>query len=88
VGDLSKEMSLNYRFLFIQNIIGGLLQMKHKKKLENQEKYSDLILVDLLHPDWKHFFTRYRTDLVGFIIFVILMVMIMVGTYFLKNIGS
>jgi hypothetical protein len=53
-----------------------------------REGYSDLILVDLLHLDWKHFFKRYKIDFFGFALFFALMVLVMVGTYLLKNIGS
>lgn len=62
--------------------------MKDIQESEKNKKYSDLILVDLLHLDWKHLFSRYRTDIVGFIIFCILMVMIVVGTTLLIRIGS
>ena len=50
--------------------------------------YSDLILVDLLHLDWKNFFKRYRVDFFGFIIFLLLMMLVIVGTYLIKNIGA
>ena len=62
--------------------------MKDYQESKKNGKYSDLLLVDLLHLDWKHLFTRYRTDIVGFIIFCILMLMIVVGTTFLIRIGS
>ncbi|UCH62072.1 MAG: hypothetical protein JSU77_09710 [Fidelibacterota bacterium] len=51
-------------------------------------QYSDLILVDLLHLDWKNFFKRYRVDFFGFIIFLLLMMLVIVGTYLIKNIGA
>ena len=34
-------------------------------KETGDEEYSDLLLVDLLHPDWKNFFRRYRVDFWG-----------------------
>lgn len=58
---------------------------------DNQEKkpeYSDLILVDLLHLDWRNLFRRYRTDLIGFLVFLALMLLIIAITYWLKSIGS
>ena len=62
--------------------------MKQTQESKNDKKYSDLLLVDLLHLDWRHLFTRYRTDIVGFLVFSILMVMIVVGTYLLIRVGS
>jgi|GEM_PF-5991427 len=62
--------------------------MKDVQESEKNKQYSDLVLVDLLHLDWKHLFSRYRTDIVGFIIFCILMLMIVVGTTLLIRIGS
>lgn len=32
-----------------------------------KEKYSGLLLVDILHPDGKNFFRRYAVDIIGFI---------------------
>jgi hypothetical protein len=55
---------------------------------KTEREYSDLILVDLLHLDWKHFFKRYRTDFFGFLVFLILMLLVMLGTYLLKGIGA
>jgi len=58
-------------------------------KVKSQDRqYSDLLLVDLLHLDWKKLFSRYRTDIFGFLLFLILMMLIIIGTYFLKNLGS
>jgi hypothetical protein len=59
--------------------------MKNKTK---SRQYSDLLLVDLLNLDWKNLFSRYRTDILGFFLFSILMLLIIIGTFFLKNIGS
>jgi len=59
--------------------------MKQKRK---NRQYSDLLLVDLLHLDWKNLFSRYRIDIIGFLLFFILMILIIIGTYFLKNLGS
>jgi hypothetical protein len=58
------------------------------KTRKSKREYSDLILVDLLHLDWKHFFKRYRTDFFGFLVFLILMMLVMLGTYLLKGIGA
>ena len=58
------------------------------KKKPERRQYSDLLLVDLLHLDWKNLFSRYRTDILGFLLFLILMMLIIVGTYFLKNLGT
>ncbi len=62
--------------------------MKNTENDSGEQKYSDLILVDLLHLDWRHLFTRYRTDLIGFFVFLALMILIIVVTYFLKEMGS
>ncbi|UCD38718.1 MAG: hypothetical protein JSW54_04355 [Fidelibacterota bacterium] len=62
--------------------------MARKKTQDSEIEYSDLILVDLLHLDWKHFFRRYKTDFFGFIIFFILMLLVILGTYILKNVGA
>ncbi|UCH10004.1 MAG: hypothetical protein JSU61_12485 [Fidelibacterota bacterium] len=61
---------------------------QHSKERADQEKYTDLLLVDLLHLDWKHFFKRYKVDFFGFLVFYILMGLVMVGTYLLKEIGN
>lgn len=55
---------------------------------EKEPEYSDLILVDLLHLDWRNLFRRYRTDLIGFLVFLALMLLIIAITYWLKSIGS
>jgi hypothetical protein len=51
-------------------------------------KYGDFLLVDILHPDFRHFLSRYRTDLLGFIIVSALIAFIIVGTKWLAMIGS
>lgn len=55
---------------------------------EQDPKYGDFLLVDILHPDWRHFFTRYRTDLVGFVAISAIVALIIVGTKWLAMIGS
>ncbi len=62
--------------------------MKSRGTKKRAVPYSDLILVDLLHLDWKNFFRRYRVDFFGFIIFLLLMMLVIVGTYLIKNIGA
>lgn len=62
--------------------------MRSKGAKKRAVQYSDLILVDLLHLDWKNFFKRYRVDFFGFIIFLLLMMLVIVGTYLIKNIGA
>jgi len=62
--------------------------MRSKGAKKRAVPYSDLILVDLLHLDWKNFFKRYRVDFFGFIIFLLLMMLVIVGTYLIKNIGA
>jgi hypothetical protein len=58
------------------------------KTSKSKREYSDLILVDLLHLDWKHFFKRYRVDFFGFLLFLSLMMLVILGTYLLKGIGG
>ena len=56
---------------------------------EPQEpRYGDFLLIDLLRPDFRHFFTRYRTDLIGFVIISAIIALIIVGTKWLAMIGS
>ncbi len=62
--------------------------MRSKGAKKRAVPYSDLILVDLLHLDWKNFFKRYRVDFFGFIIFLLLMMLVIVGTYLIKSIGA
>ncbi len=51
-------------------------------------EYGDLLIVDILRPDWRHFFSRYRTDLLGFVIVAAIIVFIVVGTKRLAMIGA
>ncbi len=56
---------------------------------EPQEpKYGDFLLVDILRPDWRHFFTRYRTDLIGFVVISAIVAFIIVATKWLAMIGA
>jgi hypothetical protein len=57
------------------------------KKTENND-YGDLLLVDLLRPDWKHFFARYRVDFWGFVIISGIVAFIIFGTKWLAMIGA
>ncbi len=51
-------------------------------------EFGDLLLVDLLHPDWRNFFTRYRTDLGGFAVVSLICIFIVVATRWLAMIGA
>ena len=51
-------------------------------------KHTDLLLLDLLHPDWKNFFSRYKVDLVGFCAAWVFVVIIFGITIILTRIGS
>jgi len=51
-------------------------------------EYGDLLLVDILRPDWRNFFSRYRTDLAGFAVVTIIIVFIIVATKWLAMIGA
>jgi hypothetical protein len=53
-----------------------------------EPRYGDFLLVDLLRPDFRHFFTRYRTDLIGFVVISAIIALIIVGTKWLAMIGS
>jgi hypothetical protein len=55
---------------------------------EQEPEHGDLLLVDLLRPDFKHFFSRYRTDLIGFAVVSVIVVFIIVGTKWLAMIGA
>jgi len=55
---------------------------------DSDRKYTDLILVDLLHLDYRHFFTRYRVDLLGFIAALALALLIVFGTWLISRIGA
>jgi len=51
-------------------------------------EYGDLLLVDLLHPDWRNFLTRYRTDLAGFAVVSLICLFIVAATRWLAMIGA
>jgi hypothetical protein len=54
----------------------------------SSSKFTDLLLLDLLHPDWKNFFSRYKIDLLGFL-FAWLFVAFIFGTVIiLARIGA
>lgn len=53
-----------------------------------EPEYGDLLLVDLLKPDFRHFFSRYRTDIVGFVIVAVIIVFIIFATKWLAMIGA
>ena len=55
---------------------------------EQEPKYGDFLLVDILHPDFRHFFSRYRTDLIGFLVIAGLVVFIIYATKWLAMIGA
>ncbi len=51
-------------------------------------EYGDFLIVDLLHPDWRHFFTRYRTDVIGFTVITAIVLFIILATKWLAMIGA
>ena len=53
-----------------------------------EPEHGDMLLVDLLRPDFKHFFSRYRTDLIGFAILIAIVVFIIFATKWLAMIGA
>ncbi len=57
----------------------------------NDEKrdteYTGLILVDLLHLDWRNL-SRYKVDLLGFFGALALALLIVFVTWFVANIGA
>ena len=53
-----------------------------------ESKYSDLLLLDLLHPDWKNFYSRYKIDILGFLGAWIFVAFIFGITIILARIGS
>ena len=57
-------------------------------KNETEPEYGDFLLVDLLHPDWKHFFSRYRVDLIGITVVAAICGFIILATKWLAMIGS
>ena len=55
---------------------------------QSDPEYGDFLLVDILRPDFKHFFSRYRIDLIGLVIITAVVVFIVVATKWLAMIGS
>jgi len=55
---------------------------------DDEPEYGDFLLVDLLRPDLQHFFSRYRTDLLGFAVISVVIAIIIVGTKWLAMIGA
>jgi hypothetical protein len=55
---------------------------------KRDDGYSDLLLVDLLHPDWQHFFIRYRTDLLGLMVIVGIILMMILSLALLARWGA
>jgi hypothetical protein len=55
---------------------------------KDDPEYGDLLLVDILRPDFKHFFSRYRTDLIGFAAISLIVAFIIFGTKWLAMIGA
>ena len=41
--------------------------MCSEEKEKQQKKYSGLLIVDLLNPDFRNFFKRYAVDIIGFL---------------------
>jgi hypothetical protein len=59
-----------------------------REKREEEPEYGDFLLVDILRPDWKHFFSRYRVDLLGFVIISAICALIIFATKWLAMIGA
>ena len=55
---------------------------------DDEPRYGDFLLVDLLRPDFKHFFSRYRVDIIGFVILTTVVVFIIWATRWLAMIGA
>jgi len=53
-----------------------------------EPRYGDFLLVDILHPDWRHLLSRYRTDIIGFLVIGGLCALIIWGTKRLAMIGA
>lgn len=55
---------------------------KDEKDEKNEEKikYSGLLLIDILNPDWKNFFKKYAIDVIGFTAISIVVFLIIWGT--------
>ncbi|MFH1738430.1 MAG: hypothetical protein ABIH23_05435 [bacterium] len=54
----------------------------------HNKQYTGLILVDLLHLDYRHFFSRYKVDLLGFTAALALALFIVFGTWLILQIGA
>ena len=55
---------------------------------QRDTEYTGLVLVDLLHLDWRNLFTRYKVDLLGFFGALALALLIVFVTWFIANIGA
>lgn len=64
----------------------NLKQNVSEKKATRE--YSDLLLVDLLHPDWKNFFKRYRVDVIGFLCVIVIIIGMVFLLKVLASIGA
>jgi hypothetical protein len=60
----------------------------HAGNEPHEPPYGDFLLIDLLRPDFRHFFTRYRTDLIGFVVISGIVAFIIVATKWLAMIGA
>ena len=54
----------------------------------NVQIYTGLILVDLLHLDFRNFFSRYKVDLIGFFGSLAFAFLIVLATWLISRIGS
>jgi len=57
-------------------------------KKETSREYSGLLLVDMLHLDWKNFFKRYRVDVVGFLCVIVIIIGMVFLLKVLASIGA
>lgn len=64
------------------------LDIPDRASQEQEPEHGDLLLVDLLRPDFRHFFSRYRTDLVGLAALIAIVVFIIFATKWLAMIGA
>ena len=53
-----------------------------------EEEYSDLLLLDLLHPDWKNFFSRYRVDVFGLLGVLGVILLMILAAVLIAGIGA
>lgn len=58
------------------------------KEENRDDRYTGLILVDLLHLDYRHFFSRYKVDLLGFFGSLALAFLIVLATWLIAQIGA